>query len=204
MQEDSTTHYPCLSYHLSECLMACTSWICSQTTLPWAKHGSKWGGQRSHACSSAFALTVQQLLVAYGLHAMQQSHVARPHSPCSMLWLMEPLTIVSDSDRSARVMSADFCKNIHLSEVSLILRLLHSFLDFNTKCTPPLAAALHYKSWLICTWPLTSPLSAVFAYGLKIQEAHAIRHSNRWWDKHEWCYHVKNGHSPWSSPWSSP
>ena len=136
-------------------------------------------------------------MVAYGLHAMQQSHVARPHSPCRMLWLMEPLIIVSDSDRSTRVMSADFRKqNIHFSEVSLILRLLHSFLDFNTKCTPPLAAALHYKSSIICTWPLTSPLSAVFVYGsetwLQIQESHAIRHSNRWWDKHEWCYLLKN------------
>ena len=86
-------------------------------------------------------------MVAYGLHAMQPSHVARPHSLCSMLWLMEPLIIVSYSDRSTRVMLANFCKqNIHFSEVSLFLRLLHSFLDFNTKCTSPLAAALHYKS----------------------------------------------------------
>jgi len=40
---------------------------------------------------------------------------------------------------------------------------------------PPLAAALHYKSWSICTWYLTSPLRAMFAHRseiwLQIQDA---------------------------------
>jgi len=48
---------------------------------------------------------------------------------------MEPFIIVSDSDRKLKsYVSRLLLQNIHLSEVSLILRLLPSFLDFHTKC----------------------------------------------------------------------
>ena len=143
-------------------------------------------------------------MVAYGLHAMQQSHVARPHSPCRMLWLMEPLIIVSDSDRSTRVTSADFCKqNIHLSEASLILRLLHSLLDCHTKRYATTSSCTALKSRLISMWPLTSPLSAVFVHGsqvlLQIQQAHPIRHSETNMSSAIF-WRIRHGNSPWSSP----
>lgn len=60
--------------------------------------------------------------------------------------------------------------------ISLMLRLLHIFLDFHTKhYATTIAAALHCNSWLIYAWPLTFPLRAMSAHRnevrLQIQKA---------------------------------
>jgi len=89
--------------------------------------------------------------------------MARPSSPCSMLWLVEQFTTVSDSDRNATVsyVSRLLQQNIHLSEVSLILRLLPS-LDFHIKRYAAVGSCTALQKWLICKWLLISLLTAMF------------------------------------------
>ena len=113
-----------------------TCWICSQTSLPWAKHGSKWRGQRSHACYSAFALTAQQLMVAHGLHEPYHAVVLcgqTLHVPCAVFFGSWSHSLLYRQKLKSYV-SRLLQQNIRLSEVSLILRLLPSFSDFHTKC----------------------------------------------------------------------
>ena len=166
-----------LYHHLLECMMAmaCAHWICSQTSLLWSKHGSKWTGQRSYTCYSAFALTAQQLVVCMRpYHAV----VSRGQMPFTVQYALAHGTIHCIRPRQK-----------HKSYVSRLLQPNIQLTSFSGSSIASWistlsAVVLHYKCWFICTWPLTSPLSALFAHRsevwLQIQETYVIRHSNKW------------------------
>ena len=136
-------------------------------------------------------------------HTMQWSCVARP-CMFPVQYSLAHGAIHYCIDRSSRVMSADYCTKTSawVKLASFSDSSLASWISTQSAMPSP-AAALHYKRWVTCMWPLTSSPLAVFAHRsevwLLIQDTHAIRH---WWDEHEWCYLLKN--TAWSSPWSSP
>ena len=179
-------HYSCLSYHLFECLMACTPW----TARPHSVSKTWQYTERSKVTGILIGFCFNSAAAGGGIWSAWVI-------PCSILWLMEPF-IASGSDRSTRVTpSVDYCDKTPtwVKLASFSGSSLASWISTQSTM-PPAAAMLYCKTRLICTWPLTSPLSAVFAHRsevcLQIQGAHAIRNSNRWWDKHEQCYLLKN------------
>ena len=106
MQEDSTTHAGLTSvwWH----------------ALP-PKQNLK--GQRSHACWSAFELTVQQLLVAYGLHEPYHAVVSCGQTLFPMQYVMAHGNIHYCKwlrQKHKSYISILLLQNIHLSEVSII------------------------------------------------------------------------------------
>ena len=72
-----------------------------------------------------------------------------------------------------------------------------SLVDFHTKCyattsTCTVLQKLHMTFDLSTQCHLLTEVRSDRLASNQIQEAHAVRHSNSWRDKHEWCYLLKN------------
>ena len=124
------------------------------------------GAHTSLVHTQSFALTAQQLMVAYGLHEPYHAAVARPLSPqCALAHEIIHYCIRPRRDRSTRVsyVSRLLQQNPLVKLASFSGSFIPSWIS-TLGTMPPLAAALHYKSWIKvqCMWPLTSPLSAMF------------------------------------------